>query len=122
MKKHGRNFSKHFFFCEGAWIPFYKSPAFTTSTLEEKKFTIKSVIPILQRCKFAYKTLKPFKFKNKVLGSSRIAPGHRTSSESAGVGEEAHRPKEQLAQATRRDPQLVEETAEEDLLPGIDAE
>ena len=121
MKKHGRNFSKYFF-SEGAWIPFYKSPAFTTSTLEEKKFTIKSVIPILQRCKFAYKTLKPFKFKNKVLGSSRIAPEHRTSSESAGVGEEAHRPKEQLAQATRRDPQLVEETTEEDLLLGIDAE
>ena len=110
------------FFSEGAWIPFYKSPVFTMSTLEEKKFTIKSVIPILQRCKFAYKTLKPFKFKNKVLGSSRIAPGHRTSSESASVGEEAHRPKEQLTQATRRDPQLVEETTKEDLLLGIDAE
>ena len=51
-----------------------------------------------------------------------MVPGHRTSSKSARVGEETHRPRKQLAQDTRRDLQLVEETAEEDLLLGTEAE
>ena len=92
------------FFAKGL-DPIHQNQALIDSTLEKVQITDESSRYILQKCKVITNwTLRNIKFNFALPGSSRIAaPTHRTSTGSAGVGEEARPPGEKLNQGSRRD-------------------